>query len=251
MTHNEFDEDLVLKAMCCVVAADGHVSSREIAVIAEALTQAGFPTKPEEIRPTVIKLAKQIYLAGPSLYVESIVQQVAGLGGTAKARLLSSALDTLIRADGQTVEPEATILHNLRKALDDASAATDQGCEASARVTALPSSRPRLSYAQILMDTVLPIPAGSSRPRLWYAQILISWGVWALALLALLLACYWAQSDRESHNWSLEKDTTQYGYKIDLADAAESNYRKSGTAEDLFAWLKQADEAAENAKLLH
>lgn len=120
MTLTDSDKDLLLKAMCCVVAADGRVSGREITVIAEALTKAGCPTTPEQIRPAVIDLSKKIHATGASLYASRLVPQLSSGRSSNVAIVLRSTIDAVTKADAQVTKGESEIARIFLAAMEGA-----------------------------------------------------------------------------------------------------------------------------------
>lgn len=117
MPLTEHDKTLLIETLCCVVAADGRVSGSEIAVIAEALTQAGCPTTREEIRPLVIEMSKQIHVRDVRRYADRLATQLSGLRNTSVGAVLQKSLVTLVAADGKDTEPETEIVRRFRRAI--------------------------------------------------------------------------------------------------------------------------------------
>ena len=143
MTLTDSDKDLLLKAMCCVVAADGRVSGREITVIAEALTKAGFPTSPEQIRPAVIELSKTIHEKGTSLYARDLAARLFVSCDRDVATALLESLDALVNADGRATKRESEIERTFRAATHGvlATLSSPKYCRATYRPAGQPNGQ--------------------------------------------------------------------------------------------------------------
>lgn len=183
MPLTEHDKTLLIESLCCVVAADGRVSGREITVIAEALTQAGCPTTREEIRPLVIEMSKQILARGVRRHTDSLKTELASLHGANVASVLQKSLVALMMADGKATQQETEIVRQLREAVAGATSLPSEQLH-GATVGGVRATRPQqhaLNIAGVtlrsLLEAVQPLVTTVGRPLLMAVGV----GVVALA----------------------------------------------------------------------
>lgn len=226
MPLTEHEKTLLIETLCCVVAADGRVSGREIAVIAEALTQAGCPTTREEIRPLVIEMSKQILARGVRRHTDSLAAELTSLRGTPLASVLHKSLVSLMMADGKATDQETEIIRQFRQAAADSLPPATNGTQ-----------------------NVPPADSGATiaTQRSWYTPLLAAGGVWlaALALLMIARGCVGAHAQREET--MRRSDYRSVLHDIEHADRCEAQYHKSSLAQDFQEWEQQAERVGSKA----
>ena len=230
MPLTEHDKTLLIETLCCVVAADGRVSGREVAVIAEALTQAGCPTTREDIRPLVIEMSKQIHAPGVRRYTDSLGAKLASLRGTDLASVMHKSLIALMMADGKATDQETEIIRQFRQAVSDALPPATNGTQ-------------DVSPADSVATTV------TQRP--WYTPLLAAGGVWLAALALLVIARGCVGADTRVHESMRRSDYRDFQRSVEYADFCESQYRKSGTPRDFAKWGAEADKTGAKATKLY
>lgn len=99
---------LLIKAVCCVIAADGRISGSEIDVVFDALAAIGLRQTPDAFRELVIKTCKEIHCSGVFVVADSLCESLSTLDGPL-ARLLIQLQGDVIESDGRITESEKAV----------------------------------------------------------------------------------------------------------------------------------------------
>ncbi len=99
---------LLIKAVCCVIAADGRVSGSEIDVVFDALAAIGLRQTPDAFRELVIKTCKEIHCRGVFVVADSLCESLSTLDEPL-ARLLIQLQGDVIESDGRITESEKAV----------------------------------------------------------------------------------------------------------------------------------------------
>lgn len=112
---------LVIKCMCCIIAADGRVSGSEIDVVFDALASIGHKQSPEAFRDLVIDTCKLIHRQGVVACADSLSKQLVRLREQPLAHLMLQLQDDVIKSDNCVTHLEKAIGERFRDALCPAS----------------------------------------------------------------------------------------------------------------------------------
>jgi hypothetical protein len=97
---------LVMRALCCVVAADGHVRKSEVLVAYDALTCEGVIVPLDIFRTAVIRLCERIYRHGVMVVIEKLRPRLVLLQGTPRAAFLIALHEAIASSDGEVTVTE-------------------------------------------------------------------------------------------------------------------------------------------------
>jgi len=97
----EAETRLVMRALCCVVAADGHVRKSEVLVAYDALTCEGVKVPLDIFRTAVIRLCERIHRHGVMVVIEKLRPRLVLLQGTPRAAFLIDLHEAIASSDGE------------------------------------------------------------------------------------------------------------------------------------------------------
>lgn len=108
---------LVIKCMCCIIAADGRVSGSEIDVVYDALTALGHKQSPEVFRELVINACKHIHRNGAASVAEGLSERLVSLRGQPLAALMLQLQEDVMQSDNRVTDSEKAVAARFRDAL--------------------------------------------------------------------------------------------------------------------------------------
>ena len=108
---------LFLKAICCVIAADGRVRSAEIKSLSRELEKLGVTHSDAELSALVVEYSKAIHAAKPEVYATNLAESLASLRGTKWGAALMWALRSMSGGDEGTGSREREVMRVLNRAM--------------------------------------------------------------------------------------------------------------------------------------
>jgi hypothetical protein len=118
---------LVVRAMCCVIAADARVRGSEIDVVFDALAAIGHRATREQFRTTVISTCQDIYRKGVSAVVDGLCEPLANLRGGPLAALVLQLQEDVMNSDGRASDSEKAIVARFKDVLSAEHVSASEG----------------------------------------------------------------------------------------------------------------------------
>ena len=100
------EQSLLLDALCCVIASDGRVSGREVAVAVQALGVIGWHPPEPDAKRIIVETCKKIHHQGIEQFTESLIESLRPYRGKLFGQLVIEAQARAIKADSQTTPRE-------------------------------------------------------------------------------------------------------------------------------------------------
>lgn len=100
------EQSLLLDALCCVIASDGRVSGREVAVAVQALGVIGWHPPEPDAKRIIVETCKKIHHQGIEQFAESLITSLRPYRGKLFGQLVIEAQARAIKADSQTTPRE-------------------------------------------------------------------------------------------------------------------------------------------------
>ena len=173
---------LLLKAACCVMAADGRLVEKELDSLLVALKRLNIPHDPHKTRDHVIAACKRIYKHGVRSCADEVASQISAASSDLRSLVLAITSQLQV-ADGTASAAEITVtdaLNNCRAGHSKASPAPDDN-------PCIPTTRlgQQASLASTAHSPVIAAATAESQPsaQSWDA-IIASWAVGANATMS-------------------------------------------------------------------
>lgn len=112
----EFHETL-FDMLCCIIAADGHVSRSEKARVLELIAEAGAPWTAESVESLITGFVQRVRTTGYSRVVASTLTRVATYKDVGRRRTLQRLLGSLADADAALAPKEKALRDHFWKAV--------------------------------------------------------------------------------------------------------------------------------------
>lgn len=117
-TLTESALDVFLSAACCVCAADGRLSSRELAVVAAALRAVGVRMSEQDLRNRIQARTVEIHKQGLDGSVANVARAIRDTTNSRLQELIHGTLPSLLQADGARDTRENRVARIILQACD-------------------------------------------------------------------------------------------------------------------------------------